>query len=62
LTVYKEGYICPVCGPVTAKLWWSNEEDDLVASCTKCGAKIQRVIQIPFSTRIPLEAHGEAEE
>ena len=59
MTAYKEGYICPICGPVKAKIWWSNEENDLVASCTKCGAIIQRVIQVP--TRIPLEAHGKAE-
>lgn len=61
MTVYKEGYICPVCGPVTAKIWWSNDENDLVASCTICGAKIQRVIQVPFSTRIPVKRNMEAE-
>jgi len=61
VTVYKEGYTCPICGPVTAKLWWSNKENDLVASCTKCGAKIQRVIPVPFSTRIPLERQVEAD-
>ena len=51
MTVYHDGYICAICGPVTAKLWWSYKEDDIVASCTKCGAKIQRVIPAqPFST------------
>jgi len=44
MAVYKEGYECPVCGPIRAKLWWSNEENDLMASCSKCGIKIQRVI------------------
>jgi len=50
MTVYKDGYYCHVCDKtVKAKIWWSNEENDLVASCTKCGAKIQRVISVPVS-------------
>ena len=50
MTVYQDGYYCSVCGKtVRAKLWWSNEEDELVASCTLCGELIQRVIPQPFS-------------
>jgi DNA-directed RNA polymerase subunit RPC12/RpoP len=51
MTVTKDGYICAVCGPVEARLSWSDEENDTVATCTKCGATIQRVIPAqPFST------------
>lgn len=49
MTVIQDGYICGVCGPVKAKLSWSDEENDVVAYCTECGAKIQRVIPKPFS-------------
>ena len=59
MVVYQEGYNCPVCGVVKAKLWWSNEENDLVASCTKCGQPIQRVIPSqPFSTPMFAQQQG----
>lgn len=50
MPVYKDGYYCHVCDKtVTAKIWWSNEENELVASCTICGTTIQRVISAPVS-------------
>lgn len=50
MTVYKEGYYCHVCNKtVKAKIWWSNEENDLIASCTLCGTDLQRVIPTPAS-------------
>ena len=50
MTVYQDGYYCHVCKKsVKTKTWWSNEENDLVASCTECGAIIQRVIPAPAS-------------
>jgi len=59
MPVYQEGYTCAVCGSVTAKLWWSNEENDLVASCTTCGRPIQRVIPTqPFSTPMFAQQKG----
>lgn len=63
MTVYQDGYTCPVCGPVKAKLWWSKKEDDLVASCAKCGMKIQRVIPAqPFSTPMFAQKLGQSGE
>lgn len=50
MPVYKEGYYCPVCDKtVKAKIWWSNEENELVASCTECGTILQQVIPAPVS-------------
>lgn len=51
MTVTQDGYICAVCGPVEARLSWSDEENDTMAYCTTCGEPIQRVIPAqPFST------------
>jgi len=53
MPVYKEGYYCHVCEKtVKAKIRWSNEENDLVASCAKCGTDLQRVIPAPASKLI----------
>jgi len=53
MTVYKDGYYCHVCEKtVKAKIWWSNKENDLVASCAECGADLQRVIPAPASKLI----------
>jgi len=50
VTVYQDGYYCHVCNKtVTAKIWWSNDENDLIASCTECGTELQRVIPAPAS-------------
>lgn len=49
MTVYEDGHECPICGPVKAKLSWNDEENDVIAYCSKCGMKLQRVIPKPFS-------------
>jgi len=50
MTVYEDGYYCHICDKtVKAKIWWSNKENDLVASCTICGTELQRVIPTPAS-------------
>lgn len=50
MTVYEEGYNCPIHGTVKAKITWSKEENDVVATCSICGMVLQRVIPKPFST------------
>lgn len=50
MTVYEDGYYCPVCNKtVKAKIAYNKDENDSVAYCTICGAIIQRVIPKPFS-------------
>ena len=50
MAVYEDGYECPECGPVRAKIGWNKEENDTVAYCEKCGMILQRVIPKPFSS------------
>jgi len=49
MTVYKDGYTCPECGPVKAKFIWDNKYGETLVICSKCGQTIQAVIPVPIS-------------
>ena len=58
MTVYEDGYECPIHGEVKAKISWNNKENDVVAYCSVCGAILQRVIPVSFSKAAHLGLGG----
>jgi len=50
--VIKKGYHCPDCGDVDGKMWWSNEENNLVVSCSKCGQILQTHDESMYTTSL----------
>ena len=62
MTIIKPGYHCDQCGEVEGRIWWSNKEQDLVVSCTKCGAIIQTHDQAMYYSSLKKEDNKHDQE